>query len=78
MSEWIAVEDELPTKQVEVVFYTNPFEWWSGMYTPADLYGSDGEFQYHQHWGDDGYHAVNNVTHWMPLPTPPAPKEYTV
>ena len=66
MSEWIKVEDKLPEKQTEVVFYAKPFEWWAGLYTPGE------GFAYHQHWGDDIYHTVEDVTHWMPLPEPPS------
>lgn len=71
MSEWISVKDKLPEKQIDVVFYSDPYEWWTGMFTPKNLgYDNDG-FKYHQHWGDDGYHKIKNVTHWMPLPKPP-------
>ena len=64
MENWIKVEDELPKKQTEVVFYAKPFEWWCGLFTPGT------GFEYHQHWGDDGYHKVEGVTHYMPLPDP--------
>lgn len=74
MSEWISVLDSLPSedKQVEVVFYSNPYEWWAGMFTPKGFIKNHDEnvFEYHQHWGDDRYHKVDGVTHWLPLPRP--------
>jgi len=72
---WISVKDKLPDQpgQSEVVFYAKPFEWWTGVYTPGGHYGyQKGIFEYHQHWGDDEYHEVENVTHWMSLPDPEA------
>jgi len=71
MSDWISVEDRLPEKQIECVFYSNPYEWWTGMFTPKGEMSDVNIFEYHQHWGDDGYHKVDKVTHWMPLPSPP-------
>jgi hypothetical protein len=69
---WISVDDRLPESQVEVVFYAKPFEWFTGMFTPKGFFGREKHtFEYHQHWGDDGYHEIENVTHWMPLPEPP-------
>jgi hypothetical protein len=73
--KWISVNEKLPSKteQVEVVFYANPYEWWTGVFTPAGIFNSkDNVFQYHQHWGDDKYHTISNVTHWLPLPEPPS------
>lgn len=72
--EWISVKDRLPpsTKQSEVVFFAKPYAWQAGMFTPKGFCGQKEDvFQYHQHWGDDGYHLVENVTHWLPLPAPP-------
>ena len=70
MNEWISVEDRLPVKQIECVFYATKYEWWAGMFTPRSM-SDNGEniFQYHQHWGDDDYHTVENVKYWMELPS---------
>ncbi len=74
MDKWISVKDELPdqTCQSEVVFYKNKYEWQTGMYTPKGFCGQKkGIFEYHQHWGDDKYHEIEDVTHWMFLPPLP-------
>jgi hypothetical protein len=69
MKEWISVVDSIPVKQIECVFYANKYEWWTGMFTPAAMSDSGREvFQYHEHWGDDNYHTVENVICWMELP----------
>lgn len=74
--KWIKVEDQLPGDQIEVVFYANPFEWWTGMFTPKKYLGcAHDRFEYHQHWGDDIYHEIENVTHWLPLPKPEIKKD---
>lgn len=73
MSEWISVEDKLPSEniQVEVVFYAKPYEWYTGMFTPKGLFGREFDvFEYHDHQGDDRYHEVLNVTHWIEIPKP--------
>ena len=75
--DWISVKDKLPdqNEQSEVVFYKKPYEWWAGVYTPENFLGiNKRKFEYHQHWGDDEYYEVENVTHWMPLPQPPFKK----
>jgi len=72
--KWTSVKDGFPskTKQVEVVFYAKPFEWWTGIFTPKGIFGyEENTFEYHQHYGDDKYHKVENVIFWMPLPEPP-------
>lgn len=74
---WISVEDRLPseTKQIEVVFYASPYAWQTGLFTPDGFCGQEGDvFQRHDHMGDDCYHTVEGVTHWMALPKPPATK----
>ena len=70
---WVSVKDRYPDsgKQTEVLFYANPYEFWTGLYTPKGYAGETGGcFQYHQHWGDDSYHTIKNVTHWMEIPVP--------
>lgn len=65
--EWISVEDGLPTgnygKRVD--------------YLTSDKYGRynlnpfiNGEFKYFDESIDD-YRKMYNITHWMPLPSPP-------
>jgi hypothetical protein len=78
MSEWISVEDKLPSedRQIEVVFYARPFEWFTGIFSPSNFNdGMGGVFEHHDHQGDDMYHEVKDVTHWMPLPEPPTAAE---
>ena len=73
--EWISVNDRLPSEinQVEVVFFKNPYEWWTGLFTPKNFLSnaSDYRFEFHAHWDDDRYHLIEGITHWMPLPQPP-------
>lgn len=70
--KWISVEYRLPETQTEIVFYASPYAWETGVFTPAGHCGQeDNVFQCHNHRGDDGYHTVVGVTHWMPLPKPP-------
>ncbi len=74
MSEWISVEDRLPSKsqQVEVVFYAEPYAWETGLFTPANFYGStqfDDVFDRYVHDAEcDYYEKVEGVTHWLALP----------
>lgn len=72
MLEWTKVSDKLPStnEQVEVVFYAKPFEWWTGIFTPKGKYSDHHKFEYHQHWGDDKYHEIENVTNYIILPSP--------
>lgn len=61
-SEWISVEDRLPThKDGKVLIYT--------------AYGiSIGEKTVSNRWRGDNA-IPKQITHWMPLPTPPTEKE---
>ena len=71
--EWISVDERLPAtsedenQQVEVVFYKSKYEWWAGMFTAKGKLSNKDKFEYHQHWGDDQYHEIEGVTHWMRL-----------
>lgn len=58
MSEWISVEDRLPTDAKEVLVFTSYKQMWIDIYC---IWGDENA----PSWGDD------NVTHWMPLPEPP-------
>lgn len=64
---WISVEDELPKKGTNVLFFS------SGWNEPMMGYYKNWNWQRHQHI----FHSYTdnatwyNVTHWMPLPAPP-------
>ena len=61
-SEWISVEDRLPEEDVRVLVWLNT----NRSYTKID---TDRRFEGKWvRWASD-------VTHWMPLPTPPTEKE---
>ena len=58
-------------KQVEVLFYANAYEWFTGVYTPPNFLGKYEEcFQFHDHQGDDKYHTVESVKYWLEIPKP--------
>ena len=57
-SKWIPVTERLPEERKWVLIYTE-----IGRTLVAAWYG-DG-------WGTTSFVALNNVTHWMPLPEPP-------
>ena len=60
--EWIKVKDRLPEFNEEVLAYTPDGAIWMADYDPED----DG-------WKTtDNYQLLEDVTHWMPLPDPPA------
>ena len=63
MGEWISVKDRLPNKQGHYLVYTEEDGVFSAEYDPKRKRAS---------WTDDyeGYCDLD-VTHWMPLPTPP-------
>lgn len=73
MSEWISVEDRLPEMARDVWAESE----WVLIFSPGDIqmaklrqYDEDAE----PSWiikGPDGYDWIG-VTHWMPLPAPPA------
>ena len=60
--EWVKVSDRLPDEDEDVITY-------NGWYVHTATY--NGGF-YEHNLGCDGDSAlVNNVTHWMPLSSPP-------
>jgi len=85
MSEWISVDDKLPSGQVMVLLYAPrsyhtahgiTYGWW------------DYEGRGFMHHSNSGYSVVEDdmsatrtdkkwtgVTHWMPLPEPPEAKQ---
>lgn len=64
--QWISVEDELP-KNRESILFTDGGCVCSGRYYGGRYYGDKGD------WVDfcEVSTLIENVTHWMPLPTPP-------
>jgi len=60
--EWISVKDRLPEMGQLVVVLRNL---------------GDGISIYGTHWNDEDlkYMDWNNITHWMPLPSPPTIKD---
>ena len=63
---WISVEDELPPKQSEYDGLSNNVLATDGKEIYESVYNHDfGEWFTHDLW------AINNITHWMPLPAPP-------
>lgn len=57
-SPWISVEDRLPELEKNVLIFSN-----FGTYT--------GELKMHNEWADHHLYEIDQVTHWMPLPSPP-------
>jgi hypothetical protein len=64
MSEWISVKDRMPEEGVEVLVYGDIYLNRKG--ADVDFVDKSGNFFYY----DEG-----EVTHWMPLPMPPKPKD---
>ena len=66
---WISVEDELPPKESEyedfsiVVLATNGNDVYKGLYRSGE---------YLSGWFTHDMWELDNITHWMPLPEPPA------
>lgn len=60
---WISVEDELPPKNSEYDALSNNVLATDGKEIYESVYNHDfGEWFTHDLW------AINNITHWMPLP----------
>jgi hypothetical protein len=68
--EWISVKDRLPDEEGNYLVWSNGLndrDQWSGCYAPFSLFKNiRGGFV---PWPDD-------VTHWMPLPDPPAGQKW--
>ena len=63
---WISVEDELPPKKSKYDGLSNNVLATDGKEIYESVYNHDfGEWFTHDLW------AINNITHWMPLPAPP-------
>lgn len=61
---WISVEDELP-RSLNFILFTDGRYLYSGTYFGGRYYGDKGDFCVPPT-------LIDNVTHWMPLPAPPA------
>lgn len=59
MTDWISVKDRLPEPHTDVLFFGRDgfFIGWYGYLMKK--------------WRSDEFGEVQEVTHWMPLPTPP-------
>lgn len=64
MSEWISVEDRMPEIAVRVDVFSRGERYANAWYS-GEKYG----WEHQQYYG--AFH-VGEVTHWMPLPDPPA------
>ena len=63
---WISVEDELPPKKSKYDGLSNNVLATDGKEIYESVYNHDfGEWFTHDLW------AINNITHWMSLPSPP-------
>ncbi|HGM7072191.1 TPA: DUF551 domain-containing protein [Serratia marcescens] len=65
MSEWIKCEDDLPEHDSKVIAFTNYGQMIFDMHYQWAKYDHDGWMTEHSRWR-------GHVTHWMPLPEPPA------
>ena len=55
---WISVNDMLPERKAEVLFYTTVPSYEVGYFDVVE-------------WRGDVWFMCDEVTHWMPLPKPP-------
>ncbi|MFK3699392.1 DUF551 domain-containing protein [Serratia ureilytica] len=60
-SEWIKCEEQLPQQNEEVLVF-------------GESWGTVVAFiNHHGNWDDGDFYAdISGITHWMPLPEPPA------
>lgn len=64
MGKWISVEDRLPDNGADVLAYADDGE--ESRIIPSNYDRGT--------WFDCCFNCANeNITHWMPLPTPPKP-----
>ena len=68
MMEWISVEERLPGRYQNVLFYGNGYD-----PVTRKTRGDTGVGYYRKAFRFDGRDSaeVTGVTHWMPLPDPP-------
>lgn len=72
MSEWISVKDRMPPRNGNYLVVTEGLGFFRGCTDIKILYFYNGCFKL----GDKDVYSVN-ITHWMPLPDLPKPKEQT-
>jgi len=68
MDNWIKTSDKFPQDSQRVIFYTCGYianEMRMGCYISKDQWGRPNMFI------GDGYFNEHNVSHWMPIPSPP-------
>jgi hypothetical protein len=65
--EWISVKDRLPEKSVPVLICANGHR--------VTAYYDKVKKVFRLTEDEDLYYLANYVTHWMPLPDPPKPKD---
>ena len=66
MSEWISVDNKMPSEDVTVLLWAQGY--WAQGYSVG--------FYQHGQWLDEADHEImQGVTHWMPLPEPPERKD---
>lgn len=67
-SKWIKIEDEVPEKEVSLLYYFEDVGIWQGYY-----YGIEKEYcpETGHVFGSNGGFLTGDVTHWMYLPEPP-------
>ena len=64
---WISVEDELPPKESEYDGLSNNVLATDSKEIYESVYNHDFE-----EWFTHDLWAINNITHWMPMPAPPS------
>lgn len=68
MSEWISVEDNVPSEYEPVICYVNEFD--DTYYVTAGVMHECLGFYVFNYDGEPDT-ELRDVTHWMPLPEPP-------
>lgn len=58
--EWINVKDKLPSEEGRYIVNLNGYVLEATFYSDLKI------------WGDNEVTTYSDVTHWMPLPNPPA------
>lgn len=64
MNEWISLHDELPEENIVIIVCDNI----SGFVSFAKFFEETNEFELMY---IDKIEGDSNITHWMPLPSPP-------
>ena len=67
MTEWISVKDRLPELDAPILAWVSTYYQNRGGFEIAMRWAQDGKW-----WTLRACELRNSVTHWMPLPEPPA------